>query len=407
MKSKIFIVIFLMTLFSSNAQSLENYLQEAEWNNPELKAKKLKYNSAIEKIVEVGSLPNTSIGASYFVQEPETRVGAQKAKFSIVQKLPWFGTLEAKQASAELFANSKLDEVDVFRRDLFFKVKTSYFKLYELNRQRSIVEENVEIMKTFESLALNELENNRSTMVDVLKIRMEKNALLNQLSTTDQNILSESVVFNLLLNRNEGVQVQVIKDFDDFIIKEDYPKTMINNNPKIGRLLNIKNALNKSELAVKKEGLPNIGIGLDYVLVDERNIENLVDNGKDIIMPMINISVPLFSKKYSSKQKQLQLDQKAIDNSLESTKNSLVTEYEKAVKTMLNAKSTIQTQDLNIEEADKAKKVLLAAYETGKIDFEQLLEIQQLKLKFQFKKASSEKGFATQAAKLEYLTKNN
>jgi len=407
MKSKIFIVIFLMTLFSSNAQSLENYLQEAEWNNPELKAKKLKYNSAIEKIVEVGSLPNTSIGASYFVQEPETRVGAQKAKFSIVQKLPWFGTLEAKQASAELFANSKLDEVDVFRRDLFFKVKTSYFKLYELNRQRSIVEENVEIMKTFESLALNELENNRSTMVDVLKIRMEKNALLNQLSTTDQNILSESVVFNLLLNRNEGVQVQVIKDFDDFIIKEDYPKTMINNNPKIGRLLNIKNALNKSELAVKKEGLPNIGIGLDYVLVDERNIENLVDNGKDIIMPMINISVPLFSKKYSSKQKQLQLDQKAIDNSLESTKNSLVTEYEKAVKTMLNAKSTIQTQDLNIEEADKAKKVLLAAYETGKIDFEQLLEIQQLKLKFQFKKASSEKVFATQAAKLEYLTKNN
>ena len=406
MKNNIYIVLLLLVT-SVNSQSLNDYLKLAVENNPELAAVEFKYDSALEKVVEVGSLPNTAIGASYFVQEPETRVGAQKAKFSVVQKLPWFGTLEAKKASAALIASSKLDEVEIFRRELILNVKLSYFKLYELKRQRALVQENIEILKNFESLALNELANNRSTMVEVLKIRMEKNTLVNQLNSIDQNILAEETAFNLLLNRSEDLEVQIVSGIDDLMLQEDFSKDLINENPKLGRLENIKNALGKSELAAKKEGLPNIGLGLDYVLVDTRNVENLIDNGKDIIMPMVSVSIPLFSKKYSSKQKQLQLEQQAVDSNLKNTKNNLVTAYEKAVYGRMNAKSTIQTQELNIEEVDKAKNVLLATYETGSVDFDQLLEIQQLKLKFQFIKVSSEKDFAIQTAKLAYLTKNN
>lgn len=112
-------------------------------------------------------------------------------------------------------------------------------------------------------------------------------------------------------------------------------------------------------MATKKSGLPTIGVGLDYVFVENRAIENLVNNGKDIVMPMVSVSVPLFSKKYSSKQKQFQLEQKAIETTKEETSNQLLTLFEKAVSNTKNAKASINTQTENIKQADQAQKSIV------------------------------------------------
>jgi len=406
MKIKLLITAFLLIGLLTKAQSLPNYLSIAAQNNPELQAIQYRYESALEKVVEVGSLPNTTISVGYFAQEVETRVGAQKAKISATQMLPWFGTLTAKEESAKFKAAAQLNNYDFAKRNLFLTIKTAYFNMYELKEKEGIILENIDILKTFESLALNELENNRSTMVDVLKIRMEKNELSNQLNTVQENYNAKKIAFNLLLNRDENSHVNIVEDVIN-LNSEDFKKEQITNNPKMLQLDNLKNALKKSELATKKEGLPTIGIGLDYGFIENRAVDNLVDNGKDIIMPMLSVSFPLFSRKYSSKQKQLQLEQKAIETSKVSTFNQLNTLFEKAKSNLVNSKVSIATQLKNMDEANRAKKVLLAAYETSKVDFEQLLEIQQLKLKFQLKKVISEKEYAIQKSTLEFLTKEN
>ncbi len=405
MKTKlIYIVVFLITL-TSKAQSLQDYLSIAVKNNPELQTIQYRYKSALEKVVEVGSLPNTTISIGYFAQEVETRVGAQKAKISATQMLPWFGTLTAKEESAKLNAAAQLNNYDFAKRNLFLNVKTAYFELYELKEKERIILENIDILKTFENLALNELENNRSTMLAVLKIRMEKNELTNQLSAVQESFKAKQVAFNLLLNREENINVNIIKEVGN-LKSVDFEKEQITQNPKMLQLNNLKNALEKLELATKKEGLPTIGIGLDYGFIQNRNIVDLEDNGKDIVMPMVTFSFPLFSKKYSSKQKQLHLEQKAIELSKVNTFNKLNTLFEKAKSNLESSKISITTQIKNIDEATSAKKVLLAAYETSKVDFEQLLEIQQLQLKFQLKKVISEKEYAIQKSTLEFLTKN-
>ena len=89
----IILIIFVFFAFAEvNAQDLASYIQEAEKNNPEIQAFELRYNIAEEKVNEADWLPNTEIGVGYFVSEPETRTGAQRARFSVKQMLPWFGT---------------------------------------------------------------------------------------------------------------------------------------------------------------------------------------------------------------------------------------------------------------------------------------------------------------------------
>lgn len=406
MKTNYIVMIVLLLTVSVNAQSLNDYLLIASENNPELKAIQYKYESSVEKVVEVGSFPNTVISAGYFVQEVETRVGAQKAKFSASQALPWFGTLNAKEESAEYSAAAQLNNLDFTKRKLFLDVKSAYFELIEFKEKERIIIDDIEILKTFESLALNELENNRATMVDVLKIRMEKNELFNRLNTVQENLNAKKISFNLLLNIDENSPIEVNENIIQ-VYSDEFNKEQISNNPKILQFENLQSSLEKSELAIKKEGLPTIGLGLDYGIVEKRDVDNLVDNGKDIIMPMVSVSFPLFSKKYSSKQKQLQIDQQVLAATKENTYNQLYTIFENAKSKLSNSKVSIATQSDNIKEAENAKKILLSAYETSKVDFEQLLEIQQLQLIFKFKKVISEKEYAIQKSTLEFLTTNN
>lgn len=405
MKNNLYYIISLLLVVSVKAQSLNEYLLIAADNNPELQAIQYRYQSALEKVTEVGSVPNTTVAIGYFAQPVETRVGAQKAKISATQKLPWFGTLGAKKESATFKANAELNNYDFVKRRLFLKIKTTYYELYELKKSETIFQKNIEILKTFEDLALIELENNRSTMVDILKIRMEKNELLNNLSGVQGNLKATQRTFNLLLNREENVAVVVLEDVQ-VNNSQIFSKELISDNPKIMQLENLKSSLEKSETAIKKDGLPSFGIGIDYGFVQPRDLANLEDNGKDIIVPMVAVSFPLFSKKYSSKQKQLQLEQKAIETTTLHTLNQLNILFETTQSKLENSKVSINTQVTNINEAERAKKVLLSAYETSKVDFQQLLEIQQLLLKFQLKKVLSEKQFGIQKSTLEFLTKD-
>jgi outer membrane protein TolC len=389
-----------------HSQSLEEYLILAKNNSPELQAKQYRYESALEKVNESGSLPNTNFSVGYFIQEPETRVGAQKARLSTSQSLPWFGTLSAKKESAHFKAKAEQNEIDIYQRQLFLEVKKEYYRLYELYSKKAVYTESLEILNTYEKIALNDLEHNRSTMVDVLKIKIERNKIKNDIKNNQLELEASRRSFNILLNRDEETEINIPDSlkFEDFDL---HNKENISQNPKLIQYDNIRSALSNSEIAAKKDGMPVIGVGLDYVFVDERDVGNLVDNGKDIIMPMVSVSVPLFSNRYSSRQKQLKLDQKAIESTKENTLNRFNMIYENALAAIEKAKSTLLTQEENLIQAEQAHKALLSSYKTGRMDFDEILEIQQLKLSIQLNKIDAEKELANQMAVLHYLTKEH
>ncbi|NAS31443.1 TolC family protein [Flavobacteriaceae bacterium R38] len=402
MKQFVFILFAFVFIVPVKGQQLEGYLNEALKNNPRLQSLQYKYESAVEKVSEAGSLPNTTFETGYFIQETETRVGPQRLRVSAKQKFPWFGTLDAKKKSAAAFAESELQNIELIGRKLVLDVKKQYYHLYENKAGLHILERNLEILKTDEKLALTELENDRSTLVDVLKIRIKINDIENQITSYAQELETKKKTFNILLNRDSSVNVTVQ---DSITLEENvFTREQLINNPRLIQLETIKDGLLKSEIAAQKEGLPAIGVGLDYILVDELSFVNPIDNGKDIIIPSVSVSVPLFSKKYSSKRKQYQLQQEAVENDKTQIKNELESLFEKSVTKMKNADRLRQTKAQNIQQAQQAEKVLLTTYQAGKLDFDQILEVQQLILKFQLEEYAAIREYLEAKAMLEYLT---
>ncbi|WP_430412841.1 TolC family protein [Kordia sp.] len=405
MKHKlIYLLSCFLVVHIANGQTLAHYLAEAEKNSSEILAKQFQYESALEKVNEVGSLPNTQLGVGVFAQAVETRVGPQRARFSASQKIPWFGTLNAKKESAKLLANAKESEIDFLKRQLSLNVKIAYYELYTLQQQQIITQEHVEILDTYEKLALNELENNRTNMVDVLNIKMKKNTLLQQYQAISEDIRSKKVRFNLLRNKPIQDEVLVLDSLQIAKTPQFENDEAIRQHPRLQQLEHMQNALQQSEIVAKKEGNPSIGFGLDYVLVSERSGISLPDNGKDIIMPMVTVSIPLFNKRHIAKQKQLQLEQEAISQTKITIKNQLLIALEDAKNKMMNAQESIHTQDENILQAKQAKEVILAAYQTAKMDFEQLLALDQLKLGFELQKVTDVQTYFTNTAIIDFIT---
>ena len=87
MRNKILITALLITVTSISifAQGqLDSYLTEAAQNNPGIKAKFNEYLASLEKVPQIGALPDPQVTFGYFIQPVETRVGPQRAKISLV-----------------------------------------------------------------------------------------------------------------------------------------------------------------------------------------------------------------------------------------------------------------------------------------------------------------------------------
>jgi len=405
MRYIILIALVFFAFAEVNAQDLASYIQEAEKNNPEIQAFELRYNIAEEKVNEADWLPNTEIGVGYFVSEPETRTGAQRARFSVSQMLPWFGTITARENYASSMAETQYVDIAIAKRKLALAVSQSYYELYAIRAKQLVLDKNIELLETYERLALTSVEVGKASAVDVLRLQIRQNELVQQKEVLEQDYLAEQTAFNNLLNRDEDIAVTVVEemfipDEDALILTEN-----LQLNPELIKYDKLFESVEQSELLNQKESAPNIGFGLDYVPVSERPDMNFSDNGKDIVMPMVSISIPIFNNKYKSVTKQNELKQLEIKSQKEERLNNLETRLAQAIynRNTMRIKFNVQTD--NLKQANDAEEILIKNYETGTIDFNDVLDVQELQLRFQINLIESNRGYYTEYAIINYLTK--
>ena len=403
MKKNLIFMAFALLTVGLNAQTLELYLQEAEQNNPLIQALELRYNIAKEKVSEVNTLPNTTIGAGYFVSEPETRTGPQRARFSVSQMLPWFGTITARENYASSMAETEYVEIAIAKRKLALSVAQSYYRLYALQATQDKLDENIALLNTYERLALTSVEVGKASAVDVLKLQIRQNELQQQKEVLQQQYIAEQAVFNNLLNRDESISVEVMDGMD---IPEEGPileKEALTLNPELLKYDQLYESVVQSELLNQKENAPSIGFGLDYVAVSERPDMSFSDNGKDIVMPMVTLSIPIFNNKFKSVTKQNQLRQQEIELQKQERLNVLENTFAKALSQRNEARIAYTIQAKNLDQAKDAEEILIKNYETGTIDFNDVLDIQELQLKFQLNQIQSVQMYYVQSALINYV----
>ncbi|MBX3045214.1 MAG: TolC family protein [Candidatus Kapabacteria bacterium] len=406
MKNNIAILIAMLLYGSiSFAQTLDDYFKVAAENNPGLQAVYKEYEAALQKEPQVSTLPDPTFSFGYFISPVETRVGPQQARFSLTQMFPWFGTLKAQGDAASLMAEVKFQNFIEARNKLYYWLASAYYPLYELKDWIRIEQENIRILESYKNIATHKFENGKGTMVDVLRVDiMLKDAQTNLIILSDKEkpLLT---TFNKLLNRPENEIVQISESLKAEIISDNFRKdSLISTNPTLKALDLQIQASKASEFTAQKQGMPKLGVGIDYVMVGNRTDMSLPDNGKDILMPMVSVSIPIFRDKYNASVKEAQLMQESYNHQKQEVANNLISEYEMLwfqVKQQLQLLSLYEQQ---IQTSQQSLNLLFTSYGNSGKEFEEVLRMQQQLLKYQKMKATALTEYYTALAELDYIT---
>ncbi|WP_159023078.1 TolC family protein [Formosa sp. L2A11] len=403
---KIYVITFcvLGCLESLKAQDLGQLIEMGLQQNTGVKQADLQYKLASEKVNEVQVIPNTEFSVGYFATALETRTGAQKMKASVVQMLPWFGSITARENYAASLADAQYESIAIAQRKLVMDLSQNYYELWSNISQQRVLQEQLEILKRYEILALTSIEVGQASAVDVLKLQMRENDILEDIAILKQDYLAVQSQINLDLNRDKSNPIIVKPDLEmptDEVLELD---EITNLHPELLQYDKLYESVEQSDLLNQKERAPMIGFGLDYIAIEERQDLEIVHSGDDIFVPMVSVSIPIFNSKYKSKSVQNKIQKEAYKLQKQDKKNSLTGILDVAVKQRNSAQISFVTQTKNLEQAKNAQDILLKSYETGMIDFDDVLDIETLQLKYEINRIASIKSYYKQQTVINYLT---
>lgn len=452
-KIAIIFLLFLGVQSTSFSQSLDEYLKVAAENNPELKAYFNEYLASLEKVPQVGALPDPELTMGFFFQPMERFMGNQQADIQLMQMFPWFGMLKPQKDEASKMALAQYEVFQDAKYRLFYQVKNTWYQLYRLEEEIRITEENLEILKQYERLALirfqsadigtgsgpsnmqqatsmnsgsstssassmggmsggmtsgtsgkssskggssmgtsSSMNGGGSGMSDVLRVRIQIKELENTLALLEDSRLPIKAEFNQLLNRDINEVVSIADSLSGSVVsweRQALLDSITQNNPMLKMLDAEEEAYEAQKKMARLEGRPMLGAGVNYMPFSPRTENGMPMGGNDMVMPMLRLTIPIYRKKYNALQKEAELKQLAVQQRRENTVNQLTTRWSTALRDLDDATRRTKLYREQTDLARQTLNLLMTSYATDGRDFEEVLRVQQQLLDYQLKLITS------------------
>ena len=405
MKNTILILSLFLVSGFAKAQVLEDLIQEAYTNSPEIQKFDVQYKIASEKVNEANSLRNTDFNFGYMAVAPEMEMPMERFRVSVMQMLPWFGTISARENYAASMAEAQYVEVVIAKRKLALSISQRYYQLYEIRARQEVLDKNITLLQTYERLALNSLEVGKASAVDVLRLQIRQNELRQQKEVLLQENKGIQAAINSLMNLPYDKEVVVVGSFEIPEEENFYNYENLDVNPELLKYDKLYQSVEQAEVLNQKESAPMLGFGVEYV--NQENSPMITSPYKDMVMPMVSLSIPIFNNKYKSQTRQNELRKQEIQFQKEERLNVLKADLSKAISQQNQARIKFLIQKQNLKQAEDAEEILIKNYETGTIDFKDILDIQELQLKFQTAQIESVTMYYVQSAIINYLSNKN
>jgi outer membrane protein TolC len=393
--------------------------------------------------------------------------GNQVADIRLMQMFPWFGVLKYAKDEMSLMANAKYELLRDTKLQVFYDVERTWYDLFKIQKEISISEKNIEILKTIERLALVKFKANPSEssainspvsvpsptaeqnpgagsagmqtmgsvqgisgkqvltlsssamnsspmstssvsfgLSDIYRIQMEAGDLENDIAFLKNQQKSVMARFNTYLNRPVATPVFTYEKIPVDSLKltlTAVSDSMLANNPMLGMLDYEKQSIEARQKMVTRMGYPMVGLGVNYSLINKSEMSSSSMNGKDMIMPMIVVTLPIYRKKYNAMQSEAELLKNASSQNYQATANSLQADYYQAVQLYQDAGRRIKLFDNQYILASKSFDLMLKSFTVSSAGLTDVLRIRQQVLDYELKQVDAIADLNSAIAWLERL----
>ncbi len=391
----------------NDLHKLSDYLRYASLNNAELRAKFEQWKAALEQIPQAKALDDPKFTYSYFIEEVETRVGPQQQKFGIMQVFPWFGKIQARTDLAAAKAQAAQQRYETTKLKLFRQVKVAFYEFAYLATAIDIAKHNLELLQHFEEVARTKYLTATAIHPDIIRAQVELAKLEDILKSLQQ--LREPTVakLNSVLNRPIDAELnwpEKVKPKQVPLDRKLLVQALKRANPELAELSwEIQAAKSSVELA-KKKFYPDIGVGLDWIQTDSAIMPGQRDSGKDPVILMFSMNIPLWQNNYKAAEQQAKVNVRKIQAQRTNTENKLLSSvFEVLYDIEDSQRKTHLYGDVLVAKAQELVQASETAYKAGTIGFLSLIDAQRMLLKYELDYERAVTNNQQKLAELEML----
>jgi len=363
---------------------LSEIIKEALRENPHVQAAQREWKAALERIPQAKSLPDPMLRYSHFGQSIETRLGPQRNKVSLSQKLPFFGKLSLKGEIARSSALSLEEEYSAVKADVVLKVKHIFFSLYWFDKALKIAQEEKDVLQRLTRIAQKKYETGQANQQDVLKAQLEVSKISDKILTLKQGRKTLASQLNSLLNKPADAPVGEVEEFQvpEFQTKlSELSQWAKENRPELKKVRRLIEKNEKSLKLAKKNYFPDFELMLDYIDIGGGTTTNPKD-GRNAWMGSIGVNIPLWRNKLRAAEAEEGIKLEAARARYRDMENDTLSRVNELFFEVKTAEEQIKLYKYSLlPQAEQSFKASEMAYLTGKVDFLNLLEGERMILK--------------------------
>jgi cobalt-zinc-cadmium efflux system outer membrane protein len=396
------------TPHSGMENSLDDYIRIGLLNNPGLKASFEKWQAALEKVEPAKTLPDPRFTYANYIEEVETRVGAQKNNFGLSQTFPWFGKLDLKGEIANQEANAAKEQYETEKIKLIARIKKIYHEYSYLAQAIKITKDNIALVSNFEGVANAKYKSGVGLQNAVIKTQVELGKLEDRLSSLKDSIRPIGAKLNIAMNRPSNIPLPLPEKISENKLRltdQELMSLMREKNPGLKALDYIVVKEDNSIRLAEKNYYPDFTIGINYIDTKSRYDANPIDNGKDPIIANLSINIPIWRKKYDSQVSGAKARYRSALDKRREQENTIVADLEIALYKLRDADRKIKLySDTLLPKAEQNVKIDQLAFTSDKTSFLDLIDSQRVLLEFQLSQKRALTDYAMALAEIEMLT---
>jgi len=392
----------------SDKSALGDYLVYAALNNATLEASFNRWKAALESIPQVEALPDPRFTYRYFIEEVETRVGAQRQSFDLSQTFPWFGKLKLRGDAAMAASEVVRQRFKSDKLAVFYKVKDAWYEYYYLKQAIEITKENIELIKHIEGIARVRYKAAVGGHPDVIRAQVELGKLIDRLATLTDLRTPIVAKLNAALNRRSESPLPWPAEAPDVaavVSDEQLLALQAKHNPEVKALdFEIVRQKHRIELA-KKEYFPDVTLGVTYVdTAGATGAMSPSDSGKDPVVAMVSVNLPIWRDKLDAGVRQARYRRSAAISEKQQKVNSLGAALKLATYGFRDAARKVGLyRDTLVPQAIQSLKATEASFRAGKASFTDMVDAERILLEFKLAQERALSNKAQRFAELEML----
>jgi cobalt-zinc-cadmium efflux system outer membrane protein len=190
--------------------TLEELIREVEQRNPDIAAAQQGYQAATHVAGQVSAFPDTQVMVQHFgVGSPRPFAGYSNSEFAYVglgasQEIPYPGKRGLRAQAANQEAEARRFQADSARRGVVDLLKAAYFHLAYLQETLGILERNDEVLRDVQKITESRYSVGQGNQQEVLKAQLQHTKILQEITMHHREVGQMQAQLKQLLNRTQA-----------------------------------------------------------------------------------------------------------------------------------------------------------------------------------------------------------